>query len=136
MIKRGYISRHVASGILENASQEAEKFEKWWRGSIPVFQLVYNLRYKIPGRIYISANVSYFYNVNYTLIEMLGSGPSTIFKISPPPVKHFPKFRMLRDGKCILSLHFRALIGRIIAPTSRQKKRLPRVTSEDLPIAE
>ena len=39
---------------------------------LPAFQLVYNLRYTISGRIYISTNVSYFHNVNYTLIEMLG----------------------------------------------------------------
>ena len=39
---------------------------------LPAFPLVYNLRYKMSDPIYISTNVSYFYNVNSTLIEMLG----------------------------------------------------------------
>ena len=31
-MERAPIFMHVASEILENASQEAENFEKWWRG--------------------------------------------------------------------------------------------------------
>ena len=39
------------------------------QSNLPEFKLVYNLRYENSDRIYVSTHVSYFYNVNHTVIE-------------------------------------------------------------------
>ena len=93
------------------------------QSNLPEFKLVYNLRYKNKRHLQKCKFDLEFYNVNYTLIEMLGSTPSTIFQISPAPVKRFPKFRMLRDGKSMLSPFFctnRMDYCANTAPTARQ----------------
>ena len=76
------------------------------QSNLPEFKLVYNLRYKNKRHLQKCKFDLEFYNVNYTLIEMLGSTPSTIFQISPPAVKLFSKLSRKVNKQASFPHHF------------------------------